>query len=140
MLRPGEFYMRTRAESGAELTARGNGRRRLASDRFQITETDGKSRSYPRLEDVPADYRDQLSELMRHEGVEHKSLFNYVRKHGSLPQLDWFTLVAFAAIAGSEDWPIRCSRITRATKAGAWVRCGGHSQRPSADCRSSCRT
>jgi hypothetical protein len=101
MLRPGEFYMRTRAESGAELSARGTVDDGWHPVEFTITGADGKSRSYPRVDDVPAEYRKQLSELMRHEGVEHKSLFNYVRKHGSLPQLDWFTLVAFAAIAGS---------------------------------------
>src|SRR5439155_17316586 len=36
-----------------------------------------------------------------HQGVEHKSLFNYFRQHGRLPDLDCFTLAAFAAIAGS---------------------------------------
>jgi len=42
-----------------------------------------------------------LSELVVHEGVEHKSLWGYFWRHGRLPELDWFTLVAFAAIAGA---------------------------------------
>jgi hypothetical protein len=50
---------------------------------------------------VPAEYQPLVAELIDHEGVEHKSLWGYFRQHGRLPELDWFTLVAFAAIAGS---------------------------------------
>jgi hypothetical protein len=101
MLRPGEFFFQTRTEGGAVLSARG-----ILNDGWEPTELDvttpqGEEHTYARLDEVPPEYRDQLRELIKHEGVEHKSLLGYVRAHGRLPQLDWFTLVAFAAIAGS---------------------------------------
>jgi hypothetical protein len=66
-----------------------------------VTTPEGERRTYARLEDVPAPYRATLAELIANEGLERKSLVGYFRQHGELPQLDWLTLVAFAAIAGS---------------------------------------
>ncbi len=101
MLTNGQFYCETRTETGAVLGVRG-----IATDRWQPTEytvaaRGGPEQSYQSLDEVPAEYRAQLRELVDHQGVEPKSLWGYFREHGRLPQLDWFTLVAFAAIAGS---------------------------------------
>jgi hypothetical protein len=68
---------------------------------IEVTAPGGRKQEYGTIADVPAEYRGQIEELIQHEGVEHKSLVGYVRDHGELPKLDWFTLVAFAAIAGS---------------------------------------
>jgi hypothetical protein len=101
MLRPGEFFFRTRTETGAVLEARGVADDGWTATELAVTSPDGQRREFRALDEVPAEYRDQLSELIKHEGVEHKSLVGYVSRYGTLPQLDWFTLVAFAAIAGS---------------------------------------
>jgi len=61
----------------------------------------GSNTSTRAWEEVPPEFRPTLTALIAHQGVEHKSLFGYFRQHGGLPPLDWFTLAAFAAIAGS---------------------------------------
>jgi hypothetical protein len=101
MLKPGEFFVETRTDSGAILSASGTVQRGWHASRFGVVAPDGAAYNYLRLDDVPVEYRSTLAELVRHEGVEHKSLWRYFREHGRLPQLDWFTLVAFAAIAGT---------------------------------------
>ena len=101
MLVPGHFFVKTRTESGAVISADG-----VADDgwhvrQLSVIDPDGKNAAYDKLEDVPDTYRATFHELLKHEGVEHRSLLKYFRQHGKLPQLDWFTLVAFAAIAGA---------------------------------------
>ncbi len=102
MIKPGEFFFDTQTASGASISASGaiddNG---WQADNFTIRDPDGQWHAYERLEDVPAEYRPQMTALVDLEGIERKSLLGYVREHGKLPQLDWLTLVAFAAIAGS---------------------------------------
>jgi hypothetical protein len=100
LLHPGRFFFETKTESGAVLAARGAVDDGWRPDEFMVT-SDGKTETYRHLDDVPPAYQGQLEELVYHEGVEHKSLAGYVSRHGELPQLDWFTLVAFAAIAGA---------------------------------------
>jgi hypothetical protein len=101
MLRSGEFFFETRTEAGATLSAHGTADDGWHPAEFTVTTPEGKKHEYQKLDDVPKEYRSTLSELIIHEGVEHKSLWAYFRQHGELPHLDWFTLVAFAAIAGS---------------------------------------
>jgi hypothetical protein len=101
MLRSGEFFFETRTEAGATLSAHGTSDDGWHPTEFTVTTPEGEKHEYQKLDDVPKEYRSMLSELIIHEGVEHKSLWAYFRQHGELPHLDWFTLVAFAAIAGS---------------------------------------
>jgi hypothetical protein len=100
-LKPGEFFVETRTEAGAVLSAAGTVDDGWHPARFEVIAPGGQQYAYLSLDDVPEEYRDTLAELVRHEGVEHKSLLGYFFKHGRLPPLDWFTLVAFAAIAGA---------------------------------------
>jgi hypothetical protein len=101
MLVPGEFFVETRTDAGAVLSATGTIRNGWDAAAFHVITPDGKEHDYARLEAVPAAYRRTLGELMAHEGVQHKSLWKYFRQNGRLPALDWFTVVAFAAIAGA---------------------------------------
>jgi hypothetical protein len=101
MLVPGEFFVETQIDDGAVLSATGTINDGWDAARFHVVTPDGQQREYARLETVPAAYRGALSELIAHEGVQHKSLWKYFRQHGRLPALDWFTVVAFAAIAGA---------------------------------------
>ncbi len=102
MLKAREFFFETRGESGAKLSGRGAiDDEGWQPDEFSITEPDGITRTYQSLAAVPPEYRDVLTELIEHQGVEHKSLWAYFWEHGRLPELDWFMLVAFIAIAGS---------------------------------------
>jgi hypothetical protein len=101
MLHGDKFYFETRTESGAVLAGRGTVENGWQPAEFEITTPAGEHHAYAGLEDVPAEYRGTLTELIAHQGCEHKSLWAYFRQHGRLPDLDWFTLVAFAAIAGS---------------------------------------
>ncbi|MEX0977997.1 MAG: Nramp family divalent metal transporter, partial [Pirellulales bacterium] len=101
MLVPGEFFVEKHTESGAVLSAVGTVDDGWHARQFRVRTGKGVEHTFDRLDQVPAEYRATLAELVRHEGVEHKSLWRYFRRHGRLPQLDWFTLVAFAAIAGS---------------------------------------
>jgi hypothetical protein len=102
MLKNGEFYFETKTESGARLSATGT----INDDgwqprEFTVIEPDGTRNVYQHLAEVPEEYRSTLAELIEHEGVQTKSLWGYFWQHGRLPQLDWFMLVAFVAIAGS---------------------------------------
>ncbi|MEX0677484.1 MAG: Nramp family divalent metal transporter [Pirellulales bacterium] len=101
MLVPGEFFVETRTDAGAVLSASGTVRDGWNAREFRVVTAEGEEQAYRRLDDVPTEYRSTLAELIAHEGVEHKSLWRYFRQHGRLPPLDWFTLVAFAAIAGA---------------------------------------
>ncbi|MBI3836722.1 MAG: Nramp family divalent metal transporter [Planctomycetia bacterium] len=101
MLHSDEFYFETRTESGTVLSGHGTVNNGWQPTEFAITAVSGERRTYARLEDVPLEFRRTLEELIIHQGVEHKSLWGYFRQYGRLPELDWFTLVAFAAIAGS---------------------------------------
>lgn len=101
-LRPGEFQFETKTEAGVVLAGQG----KIDDDGWQpselsVTSTDGAAHTYASLAEVPEEYRAQLTELIAHQGVEHKSLISYVAKHGKLPQLDWLMLVAFIGIAGA---------------------------------------
>ena len=101
MLQPGQFFFETRAESGTVLSARGVVEDGWRATEFAIAPPGDSVKTYERLDQLPEEYRATFTELIKHEGVEHKSLWGYWRKHGKLPPLDWFTLVAFAAIAGA---------------------------------------
>jgi hypothetical protein len=102
MLKLGRFYFETQTESGAVLSASGTtGDDGWVPNEFAVTEPSGLKQTFATLDEVPNVFRPTLAELVAHEGVEHKSLAGYVYQHGTLPQLDWFTLVAFAAIAGA---------------------------------------
>ncbi len=102
MLKAREFFFETRGEGGAKLSGRGAiDDEGWQPEEFSITEPDGITRTYQSLAAVPPEYRDVLTELIEHQGVEHKSLWAYFWEHGRLPELDWFMLVAFIAIAGS---------------------------------------
>jgi hypothetical protein len=102
MLKAREFFFETCAEGGAKLAGRGTiDDEGWQPEEFSITEPDGITRTYQSLAAVPPEYRDVLTELIEHQGVEHKSLWAYFWEHGRLPELDWFMLVAFIAIAGS---------------------------------------
>jgi len=101
MLRPGEFFFETQTSSGAVLSGRGTIDDGWQPTELTVTTADGERHVHGRVDEVPEEYRKTLMELVAHQGVEHKSLFTYFRQHGRLPDLDWFTLAAFAAIAGS---------------------------------------
>ncbi len=101
MLHDGQFFVETRTESGARLAARGVADDGWHPTSFEVTPANSSTHTYSQLDQVPDEYRGTLAELIKHEGVEHKSLVAYYWRHGRLPQLDWLTLVAFAAIAGS---------------------------------------
>jgi hypothetical protein len=100
-MRPGEFFVETQPEEGAVLSVSGrvnNGQ--WAAERFSVTDADGK-RQFDRLEDVPPKYAPRLAELLKNRGLEKRSLAKYVVEHKRLPDVDWFMLAAFTAIAGA---------------------------------------
>ncbi len=101
LFKPGEFFFETQTESGAILSGRGVVDDGWQPAEFKVITPDGQEHGYTRIEDVPQAYRKTVAELIDHQGVEHKSLLAYFRQHGRLPKLDWFTLAAFAAIAGA---------------------------------------
>ena len=102
MIKPGEFFFDTQAASGESLSASGTiDRNGWHADSFTIRDPGGEWHTYEQLDQVPEEFRGQLAALVDQEGVERKSLLGYVRENGELPKLDWLTLVAFAAIAGS---------------------------------------
>src|SRR5262249_30311122 len=55
---------------------------------------------YQDLSEVREPYRGRLEELVRRKGLAHVGLVGYTLEHGQLPQVDWATIAAFAAIAG----------------------------------------
>ncbi len=100
-MHPGEFFVETEPEEGAVLSFSGrveNGR--WVADAFSVTDAEGPHR-YPRLEDVPAPYAARLADLLKNQGLEKRSLVRYTLDHGRLPDIDWFMLAAFTAIAGA---------------------------------------
>ena len=101
MLHPGEFFFETRTEQGDVLSSQGTVDDGWHPSQFQVTSASGEKQVYSGLDDVPLEFRSTLAELIDHQGVEHKSLLGYFWEHGRLPELDWFMLVAFIAIAGS---------------------------------------
>lgn len=101
MLVPGEFFVENHTDSGAILSAAGTIDDGWHARQFHVITADGVQHTYNRLDMVPSEYRSTLAELVAHQGVEHKSLWRYFRQHGRLPELDWFMVVAFAAIAGA---------------------------------------
>jgi hypothetical protein len=56
---------------------------------------------YSRLGDVPAPYRELVRSWIDNQGFERIGLWEYWRRHGHFPDLDWSLLAAFAAIAGA---------------------------------------
>jgi hypothetical protein len=56
---------------------------------------------YTRMEDVPAPYGELAGSWVANQGFERVGLWDFWRRHGRLPDLDWSLLAAFAAIAGA---------------------------------------
>ena len=102
MIKPGEFFFETQtADGGFDFGQRQDRRRRLAGRFVQRPRTRRPVARLPTAGRSARSLSRQMASLVDLEGVERKSLFHYVRENGKLPQLDWLTLVAFAAIAGS---------------------------------------
>jgi hypothetical protein len=60
-----------------------------------------EERAYSRLEDVPTPYGELVQSWVVNQGFERVNLWDYWRRHGRFPDLDWSLLAAFAAIAGA---------------------------------------
>src|SRR5262249_22738219 len=58
-----------------------------------------ESRAYSRLDDVPAPYSALVRSWVANQGFERVGFWDYWRRNGQLPDLDWSLLAAFAAIA-----------------------------------------
>jgi hypothetical protein len=100
-LRPGQFFVQTQPEEGTVLSLSGRvDHGKWIAQRFSITDADGK-RHFDRLEDVPPEYAPRLAELLKNQGLEKHSLAKYIVEHKRLPDIDWFMLAAFTAIAGA---------------------------------------
>jgi hypothetical protein len=68
--------------------------------RFRIT--DGKqTHIFERQEDLPAPDGERVRAWIANQGFERVGLVSYWWRHGSLPDIDWSLLAAFAAIAGA---------------------------------------
>jgi hypothetical protein len=61
----------------------------------------GQTHVYERQEDVPADEAERVRAWIENQGFERIGLVSYWWQHGSLPDVDWALLAAFAAIAGA---------------------------------------
>jgi hypothetical protein len=62
---------------------------------------ESQERVYSRLGDVPAPYRELVRSWVDNRGFVRIGLWEYWRRHGHFPDLDWSLLAAFAAIAGA---------------------------------------
>ena len=132
-MRPGEFFVETQPEEGAVLSMSGrveNGT--WVAERFSVTDAKGVHH-YDRLEDVPPQYAPRLANLLENQGLEKRNLVKYVADHGRLPDIDWFMLAAFTAIAGAGG--LSNSTFSNYTREKGWgmgaarrrdsQRCGG---------------
>jgi len=100
-LRPGSFFVETQPEEGAVLSASGRVEKsEWFAERYTVTDAHG-THHYDRLEDVPSVYASRLAELVKHRGLEKRSLAKFVYNHHQLPDIDWFMLAGFTAIAGA---------------------------------------
>ena len=88
-------------EAGAVLAVRGTVDDGWHADRVRSDDARGREAVVRNLDECPRNIARTLGELIEHEGWSTRASLAYVREHGRLPQLDWFTLVAFAAIAGA---------------------------------------
>ncbi|HTU26617.1 MAG TPA: Nramp family divalent metal transporter [Pirellulales bacterium] len=100
-MHPGEFFVETQPQEGSVLAIAGRVERsRWIGEEFTVKNAEGV-RHYPRLEEVPEQYHARLAALLENRGLEKRSLVGYVSEHGRLPDIDWFMLAAFTAIAGA---------------------------------------
>ena len=101
-LRPGSFFVETQPEEGAVSC-----RSRVASTTASGPPSGFRSpmptacTASIDLEDVPPKYAPRLAELVKNQGLEKRNLAKYVVEHQRLPDIDWFMLAAFTAIAGA---------------------------------------
>jgi hypothetical protein len=101
-MRPGEFFVETQPEEGAVLSLSGHvDHGKWVAERFSVAEADGARHNFDRFEDVPPKYAPRLADLLKNQGLEKRNLAKYVVDHGRLPDIDWFMLAAFTAIAGA---------------------------------------
>ena len=103
-LRPGSFFVETQPGEGEDPTVlsvsgRIDGSKWIA-EKYSFADADGVHR-FDDLKDVPPKYATRLEELVTSRGLEKRSLVKYVVDHHRLPDIDWFTLAAFTAIAGA---------------------------------------
>jgi hypothetical protein len=100
-LRPGEFFVETQPQEGTVLsiTGRVDGGEWIP-EQFSVKDAAGAHR-FDQLDEVPPEYAPRMADLLKNQGVEKRSLVKYVAENGRLPDIDWFMLAAFTAIAGA---------------------------------------
>ena len=104
-LRPGSFFVETQPGKGDDPTTvlsvsgRVDGSQWIP-EKYSFADADGVHR-FDDLKDVPPKYATRLEELVTSRGLEKRSLVKYVIDHHELPDIDWFMLAAFTAIAGA---------------------------------------
>jgi hypothetical protein len=101
--RRGGFYAGSAdAGDGASVSVEGTIRPGRAWLPERVTLVRGsEERVYTRLGDVPAPHGERVRSWVANQGFERVGLWDYWRRHGRLPDLDWALLAAFAAIAGA---------------------------------------
>jgi hypothetical protein len=103
LARRGGFYVRSDDPvAGARVSVEGTigpGRAWLP-ERVAVVRG-SQQRVYDRLEDVPAPYGQVVRSWVTNQGFERVGVWDYWRRHGHFPDLDWSLLAAFAAIAGA---------------------------------------
>jgi hypothetical protein len=103
LARRGGFYVGSDdPDAGARVSVEGTigPRRDWLAQRISVVR-ESQERVYRRLEDVPAPYGELVRSWVANQGFERVGLWEYWRRHGRFPDLDWSLLAAFAAIAGA---------------------------------------
>jgi hypothetical protein len=100
LAQPGRFFVETRVDDATLMVQGAIGEDRNWHPERLTIRSNGETREFTSVTEVPEPHRKRFEELLYHKGLTHVGLVSYTREHGRLPAQDWAMLAGFAAIAG----------------------------------------